>query len=165
MSGKKIKTSHIENLITEYVRVNGIDNNVDKMLGIISKYTEKSNGFEFKDVVFLSYILNVSPDYITNVSEIPDACDSVLIKIIKNASVLSDDYKNYLSDYTEFLSSLYLDNSNHIDSGVKIKIIDKNSLNILDNDVYEDHYNDADISKVAQTKEKYNSESNNSDKK
>lgn len=165
MTGKKIKTSHIESLITEYVRVNGIDSNVDKMLGIISKYTEKSDGFEFKDIVFLSYTLNVSPDYITNVSENPTICDSVLIKIIKNAAALSDDYKNYLADYTEFLYNLCLDNNNHIDSGIKIKVIDKNYMNILHNDVHDDQDNNTNISKVAQTKEKYYSDGNNSDKK
>lgn len=163
MSAKKIKTSHIENLITEYVRINGIDSNVDKMLGIISKYTEKNNGFEFRDVVFLSYTLKVSPDYITNVSENPAICDSILIKIIKNASALSDDYKNYLADYTEFLNNLCIDNSNHIDSGVKIRVLDKNTMEFLSNNSNEQDITY--ISKVAQTREKYNSDNDDKTKK
>lgn len=164
MAAKKIKTSHIENLITEYVRVNGIDSNVDKMLGIISKYTEKNNGFEFKDIVFLSYTLNVSPDYITNVSDNPAICDNVLIKIIKNTYALSDDYKNYLADYTEFLNNLYLDNSNHIDSGIKIKVIDKNTMEVISNNVSAQE-DDSYISKVAQTRGKSNSVNDEKSKK
>jgi len=163
---KKLDTTHIESLITEYVRVNGIDSNVDKMLGILSKYTEKSNGLEFKDVVFLSCTLNVSPDYITNVSDNPALCDSVLIKILKNASALSDDYKKYLADYTEFLYNLYLDNSNLVDSGVKVRIVDKNTMEFIQSN-YSDNLQEQDvyISKVAQTREKYKSDDDDKIKK
>ena len=164
MAVKKIETSHIENLITEYVKANGIDSNVDKMLGIISKYTEKNNGFEFKDIIFLSCTLNVSPDYITNVSDNPTPYDSVMLRIIKNSCALTDDYKSYLADYTDFLYNLCIDNSEHINSGVKIRVIEKGTMEFLSENNSEQGYDDETyISKVAQTREKYNLDSDNSE--
>ena len=166
MAAKKIETSHIENLITEYVKANGIDSNVDKMLGIISKYTEKNSGFEFKDIIFLSCTLNVSPDYITNVSDNPASCDNVILRIIKNSCTLTEDYKNYLADYTDFLCNLCTDNNDPINSGIKIRIVEKGTMELLQKNNSEQDYDDETYnSRVAQTKEKYNSDADENEKK
>lgn len=90
MASTKPDIKRIENLITEYAENNGIDNDVAKMMKITESY-RKTKKLGFFDLAFLAGILNVSPDYITGITDEAHLDDPYLMKLLSDAVRLDTD--------------------------------------------------------------------------
>ena len=90
MASTKPDIKRIENLITEYAENNGIDNDVAKMMKITESY-RKTKKLGFFDLAFLAGILNVSPDYITGMTDEAHSDDPYLMKLLSDAVRLDTD--------------------------------------------------------------------------
>lgn len=125
MASTKPDIKLIETLITEYAKVNGIDNNVSKMMEITESYRE-TKILSFYDLAFLSGVLNVSPDYISGITENKEADNPYIMKLLSNTVKLNPDNLYALC----LKSGEYLDiQENLIDfdkAGITVKEYSKN---------------------------------------
>ncbi len=97
MPAYKLNIPRIEELITQYAETNGLDSNMSRMCVILEGM--KKNKFPyFKDIITLSGILGVSPDYITGVSDEAEYDNPNIVNLIKSAMNLSNDSLLYLSE-------------------------------------------------------------------
>lgn len=155
MKSKEFIISKLEALITQYAQTNGIDSDTDKMISILSEYSEK--GFlNTQDTAFLSDKLGISPQYIhgdTDKADI-DSRTATLMKIISDTADLSDEYMEYLAEYTGQLRDIFINNLS-ISDDVEIVYFD-------DSETYHIQSNSP-IVKIAQPKAQYNKDDYNKD--
>lgn len=154
MKSKEFIISKLEALITQYAQTNGIDSDTDKMISILSEYSEK--GFiNTWDTAFLSDKLGISPQYVhgdTDKADI-DSRTATLMKIISDTADLSDEYMEYLSEYTGQLKDICINNRSISDNVEIVYIDDSESYHIPNN---------SPIVKIAQPKAQYNKNDNDS---
>ena len=153
MKSKESIISKLETLITQYAQTNGIDSDTDKMISILSEYSEK--GFlNTWDTAFLSDKLGISPQYIHNDTDKTDidSRTATLMKIISDTADLSDEYMEYLSEYTVQIKDICINNRSISDDVEIVYIDDSEAYHISNN---------SPIVKIAQPKTKYNKDNTN----
>ena len=101
--------SRLENLITQYVSTNGFDNKADKLFQI-TEHLKSSEFYKLTDIIILSGILNVSPDYLIGISDNSEPDNDDITKLISYAACLNRDCRKSLISKAE----QYLDIQNNL---------------------------------------------------
>ena len=157
---RKKEIEKLKTLITQYAEAIRIDNNTMKIIDIFSEI-EKSKHISFDDLIFLSYKLKLSPDFITSVSE-TNNYDENLVSIIHDAIELNEDYKEALAEHTKSYLETQNTNSDYIGADIVVKhFVEEDGVYSLDVDYYEDYDESIEVSKVAETKKIYNKKDKN----
>ena len=124
MTSNKINITRITDLITQYAETNGVDNSFDILAGIVSNI-KLNNCVTFKETALLAGILNVSPDYITGLTDKKDYDDN-LLSLISTAVLLNDNMQEFLIDTAKNYKEIQDNSVNFNAAGVNVIVHNKN---------------------------------------
>ena len=124
MPSHKLNIPRITDLITQYAEINGVDSNFETLTCIVTNI-KLNKTITFKETAVLAYILNVSPDYITGLSDEKE-CDDELLKIISLFISLNSDMKKSLISTAEHYKEIQENVLDFDAAGVNVVVHNKN---------------------------------------
>ena len=124
MPSHKLNIPRITDLITQYAEINGVDSNFETLTDIVTNI-KLNKTITFKETVLLASILNVSPDYITGLSNEKEY-DDELLKILSAFVSLNSDMKKSLLSAAEHYKEIQENVLDFDAAGVNVVVHNKN---------------------------------------